>query len=124
MFCVLGNSNHLMIVFVCLRWAHEPHTHRFVNTHVTTSQTDLYHSAQRAEQKAEKTHKAELLPAGSQDPFLASLVTGPLSNKDDIIHRQQRLAVGNLDFAAYSAGPHLSCAKFKACLKRAGLGLQ
>lgn len=89
-----------------------------------TSQTDLYHSVQRAQQRADRTQEAELSPADSKDPFLARLVAGLLSNKDDIIHRQRRLAVGNLDSAAYSAGPHLSCAKFKACLKRAGLGLQ
>lgn len=53
-----------------------------------------------------------------------SLLAGLLSNNDDIIRRQQRLAVGKLDSAAYSAGPHLSCAKFKACLKRARAGLQ
>lgn len=31
---------------------------------------------------------------------------------------RQRLAAGRADSAAYSVGPHLSCAKFKACLGR------
>lgn len=63
-----------------------------------------------------------LLPAVSLAIFSSKI--DPLNNKDDIILLEQQLAVGKLDSAAYSAGPHLYWAKFKACLKRAWLGSQ
>lgn len=63
-----------------------------------------------------KCYGNNLFPA-----VLLSIFSGkidPLNNKDDIILLEQQLAVGKLDSAAYSRGPHLYCAKFKACLKR------